>query len=198
MSKDSKGVKEFMDSLGPIPSAPNSSKPSGTAATSGATAQGTTREAAEALAFLDELTQQSSRPTRVMTPGPRVRNAVDSARKSANASPAPSLGKGSSQTIPPSANTASTTAPANDETNKSAETSGGGWGWGSVWSTASAAIAQARTVVDEQVVKNIPNEQAKKWSEGMITYVKQAQLDKIGQWLGVESSLLLRSASSRE
>jgi hypothetical protein len=73
---------------------------------------------------------------------------------------------------------------------------GGGWGsWGNVWSTASAAIQQARTAVDEQV-KNLPanlpnNEQAKKWSEGVtqgvMGYVKQAQLDKLGQELKTAS-----------
>jgi len=49
-----------------------------------------------------------------------------------------------------------------------------------VWTSASAAIQQAKTVVDEQV-KNLPkNEQAKKWSEGMIEYAKNAQLEKLG------------------
>lgn len=56
----------------------------------------------------------------------------------------------------------------------------GGWGWGSVWNSASAAIQQAKTVVDEQV-KNLPkNEQAKKWGEGVMEYAKNAQLEKLG------------------
>jgi len=66
----------------------------------------------------------------------------------------------------------------------------GGWGWGSVWNTASAALAQAKERVDEQV-KNLPqipqNEQARKWGEGMMDYVKQAQLDKIAQDLKTTS-----------
>lgn len=62
------------------------------------------------------------------------------------------------------------------------------WGWGSVWGTASAAIQQARTVVDEQV-KSLPNvpqaEQARQWREGIVGYVKNAQLDKFS---GLSSS----------
>jgi len=57
----------------------------------------------------------------------------------------------------------------------------GPWGWGSVWSTASAAIQQAKTVVDEQVKALPNNDQARKWGEGVIGYAKSAQLDKIGQ-----------------
>ncbi|KAJ3515839.1 hypothetical protein NMY22_g14345 [Coprinellus aureogranulatus] len=70
--------------------------------------------------------------------------------------------------------------------------SGGGWGWGSVWSTASTAIQQARSVVDEQVKhlpKNLPkNELVQGWSESALEYgkkaqeyAKNAQLDKISQ-----------------
>jgi len=57
-------------------------------------------------------------------------------------------------------------------------------GLGSVWSSASAAIQQAKTVVDEGV-KNLPqvtqSDQPRQWREGLIDYVKSAQLDKIGQ-----------------
>ena len=57
----------------------------------------------------------------------------------------------------------------------------GGWGWGNVWSSASAALQQAKSVVDEQV-KNLPkNEQARKWGEGVLEYAKAAQLDKLGR-----------------
>jgi hypothetical protein len=58
------------------------------------------------------------------------------------------------------------------------------WGWGSVWNTASAAIQQARTVVDEQV-KSLPNvpqaDQARQWREGIVGYVKNAQLEKLSR-----------------
>ncbi|KAG8837784.1 hypothetical protein FRB91_005793 [Serendipita sp. 411] len=182
MSKDSKqSVLQFLDSLDNIPAAPSqSSKPTPNAPTTGAT--GGSGDAAEALAFLDELTQQSSRPTRVLTPGPRVRNATDPGRKSSG-SPAPSLSKATGATQSAATTSSANTSTSNAESVKPNETAGGGWGWGSVWNTASAAIAQAKTVVDEQVKqlpKQLPNDQAKKWGEGVMTYVKQAQLDKIG------------------
>jgi len=57
-----------------------------------------------------------------------------------------------------------------------------------VWSSASAVVQQAKTVVNEQV-KSLPqNDQAKKWGEGVLgyaktaqEYAKTAQLDKLGQ-----------------
>ena len=52
--------------------------------------------------------------------------------------------------------------------------SGGAWGWGSVWSSASSALQQARSVVDEQV-KSLPTQDAKKWREGVLEYAKSAQ-----------------------
>lgn len=56
----------------------------------------------------------------------------------------------------------------------------GTWGWSSVWTSASAAYQQARTVVDEQV-KHFPrNEQFSEWGEGVLEYAKTAQLDKLG------------------
>lgn len=64
-----------------------------------------------------------------------------------------------------------------------------------MWSNATAAIQQAKNVVDERVVKQLPaqlpnvnvqqsmgsaGDQAQKWREGLIGYVKSAQLDKLG------------------
>jgi hypothetical protein len=178
MSKDNKEVLQFLDSLDKIPGAPAGS------ASSKPAASNTTGEAAEALAFLDELTQQSSRPTRVMTPGPRVRNAPD--RKSGTASPAPAAGaatnppvvSGNNITPATSGLLASEASQANPIANSIQPIMGSGWGWGSVWNTASAAIVQAKNVVDEQV-KNLPNDQAKKWGGAAIDYVKNAQLEKI-------------------
>lgn len=176
MSKDNKDVLQFLDSLDKIPNAPAGSKPAATSASTG--------EAAEALAFLDELTQQSSRPARVLTPGPRVRNAPD--RKSGTASPAPGppatnppVVSGNNITPATSGLLASDASQANPVANTIKPVAGGGgWGWGSVWNTASAAIAQAKNVVDEQV-KSLPNDQAKKWGGAALDYVKTAQLDKI-------------------
>lgn len=102
------------------------------------------------------------------------------------------------------------------------------WGWGSVWNSASAAIQQAKTAVDEgvknlpnvpvNIPKNIPNmsnmpsisnlpnmpnipqtaaaaEQARQWREGLMGYVKNSNLEKIGEphflktiiWFGANS-----------
>lgn len=138
-------------------------------------------EAAEALAFLDEITQKSSEPKRPTSSAhldkPISRSGTPSLRKSTErvkvggGSPAPLLP--TTSTPPPKADTSASNRPPSSE-------GSGGWGWGSVWNSASAAIQQARTVVDEQV-KNLPkNEQAKKWSEGMLEYAKNVQVDKLG------------------
>ncbi|KAK4050535.1 hypothetical protein OIO90_005002 [Microbotryomycetes sp. JL221] len=69
---------------------------------------------------------------------------------------------------------------------------GGGWGWSSVWSqatnvmaTASSVVQQARNVAEEQVKTASKvigeSEQAKKWSEGVREYAKNAHLDQIGE-----------------
>lgn len=80
--------------------------------------------------------------------------------------------------------TRSTTPPAPAPSAPTASGSASTWGWGSVWTSASAAIQQAKTVVDEQV-KNLPNvpqaEQTRQWREGLVGYVKNAQLDKISE-----------------
>ncbi|KAF8343926.1 maintenance of telomere capping protein 1 [Cantharellus anzutake] len=61
----------------------------------------------------------------------------------------------------------------------------GGWSWGSsVWSGASAALQQAKSVVDEGV-KSIPSvhrpQQPRHWREGLFEYVKSGHLEKLGQ-----------------
>jgi hypothetical protein len=154
------------------PTAPRSDEPTNEA------------EAAEALAFLDEITQRSSEPTRTAThfDKPISRAATPSLRKSTERV---KVGSGSPAPVLPSSSSAShfvradpSAANKQDPTQTSGSTSG--WGWGNVWTSASAAIQQAKTVVDEQV-KNLPkNDQAKKWSEGMMEYAKNAQLDKLG------------------
>lgn len=143
---------------------------------------------AEVLAFLDEITQKSTEPTRPAAATahlerPTSRSGTPTLRKSTERV---RLGGGSA--LSPSASSSSTslhkTAASGSEAAKSDQaTASGGtgpWGWGSVWSTASAAIQQARTVVDEQVKALPNNEQARKWSEGVIGYAKSAHLDKIG------------------
>jgi hypothetical protein len=166
--------------------------PSQAAAAAPSTAQtGGEGEAAEVLAFLDEITQKSTEPTRPTTvhisrsSTPLSRKSIERVR----------LGGGSS--FNPSASSSTTSLNrtlgtdagrgkervTDQSTAGQAQNSDGRWGWGSVWSTASAAIQQAKTVVDEQV-KHLPkNEQARKWGEGVLEYAKTAQLDKIGALL---------------
>ncbi|KIK71307.1 hypothetical protein GYMLUDRAFT_66514 [Collybiopsis luxurians FD-317 M1] len=143
----------------------------------------------EVLAFLDEITQKSSEPTRStasLLERPASRSGGPMLRKSTERV---KLGGSSLSSTGASTPIRSGTPPTNSKTAASAETSEpapaaaskGGWGWGSVWTTASVALQQARTVVDEQV-KNLPtNEQAQKWREGVMEYAKSHQLDKLGQ-----------------
>jgi len=141
-------------------------------------------EAAEVLAFLDEITQKSSEPTRPaasLVDRPLSRSGTPSLRKSTErvkvggsllTNPGSSSGRGASPST-----SSSNLVPADKQETASEherQPSGGGWGWGSVWSNASSAIQQARSVVDEQV-KSLPTQDAMKWKEGVIGYAKTAQ-----------------------
>ncbi|ESK98466.1 hypothetical protein Moror_216 [Moniliophthora roreri MCA 2997] len=139
---------------------------------------------AEALAFLDEITQKSSEPTKstiVPIERPLSRAGTPTLRKTTERV------KLAGSSLAPSSNSRAATPPSHSKSSSSssttsapAQTGGGSWGWGSVWNTASAALQQARSVVDEQV-KNLPNnEQARKWGEDMMEYAKQAKIDKLG------------------
>ncbi len=134
---------------------------------------------AEVLAFLDEITQKSAEPTRSTTSHHLERPASRSAT--------PTLRKSTERVrLGGSALAGSTTPPALKPAaiadNPDTVTGQGGWGWGSVWSSASAAIQQAKTAVDEQV-KHLPNNDvARKWGEGVYEYAKTAQLDKLGMY----------------
>ncbi|KAF8640455.1 hypothetical protein AX17_000119 [Amanita inopinata Kibby_2008] len=152
-------------------------------------------EAAEVLAFLDEITQKSSEPTHARSSTPANLTHVDRPSRVGT----PVLKKSTERVrLGGSASSSSTSLNrANNDTNnrtssEQANTSenpvargdssnAGGWGWGSVWSTASAAIQQAKSAVDEQVKALPRNEQARKWGEGVMEYARAAQLDKIGQ-----------------
>ena len=180
--------------------APAAKKPTGSTAAATGGAEG---DAADALAFLDELAtakpaapgaaaaaaqldrKSSALPLR---PSSRASLTAPTQRRSVEQSRAAIAAARSGSPAPPVVDpTPSTPAPDSG--------AGSSWGWGSVWNAASAArtaataaVQQARTVVDEQV-KHLPtmqnvqelanNEQARKWSEGVMGYVKQAQLDKI-------------------
>ena len=132
---------------------------------------GSEGEAAEVLAFLDEITQKStelparSSATHISRSGtPTLRKGTERVR----------LGGGTVSNDSTRGKEKAEPQPAG-----SSQSNSGAWGWGSVWSTASAAIQQAKTVVDEQV-KHLPkNEQARKWGENVMEYAKTAQLDKL-------------------
>ena len=168
---------EFLDNLDNLDPPP----PSSTNDPSANASSGTDGEA-DVLAFIDEITAKSAEPTRTHierapsragTPGPAgLRKSTERVKVggSKGVSPSPSVSR-----LPDSPSTSTPAPPA-----LPASKSGGGWGWGSVWSTASTALQQARSVVDEQV-KNLPaQEQAAKWREGVLEYAKNANLDKLG------------------
>ncbi|CAE6527374.1 unnamed protein product [Rhizoctonia solani] len=149
-------------------------------------------EGAEALAFLEEITQKSSEPTKptpapVPKPTERIRLSVtNNPRRSVESSRAGTPVSRVPPTATPPPNASTSQANAED---KAPAASAGAWGWGSVWNSASAALQQARTVVEERA-KHLPpippaaaarGELARKWGEGMMEYVKNAQFDKISQ-----------------
>jgi len=140
-------------------------------------------EAAEVLAFLDEITQKSSEPTRLaasLVDRPLSRSGTPSLRKSTErvkvGSSLTNPGSSSGRGVSPSTSSSNLVPADKQETAPEHERrpSDGGWGWSSVWSNASSALQQARSVVDEQV-KNLPTQDAKKWKEGVIGYAKTAQ-----------------------
>lgn len=160
----------------------------------------------EVYAFIDEITQKSSAPPRpsfTHVDRPPSRAGTPTLRKTTGervkvgAAPVPllpttsnsgSIGGGTSpaRTASPISRAGSTSGSAPASAKQDApppSNNSGGWGWGSVWNSASAAIQQAKSVVDEQV-KNLPkNEQARKWGEGVMEYAKAAQLDKISEFI---------------
>lgn len=161
---------QFLDDLDSLPPVP----PSGDTAK----APGNEGEAAEVLAFIDEITQKSSEPTRTAASHferPLSRSATPILRKSAERV---KVGA-SSGTVSPLPAKNDTPQPEQQEEQKPA--AGGSWGWGSVWSNASNVLQQAKSVVDEQVKQLPKNEQARKWGEDMLEYAKAADLDKLGK-----------------
>ena len=196
---------QFLDDLDNMAPPPAPATGAGATGNTGTPAEGE----AEVYAFIDEITQKSSEPPRIHAPHidrpisrsgtPTLRKSTERVKVGQSASLLPSASATpisrsestssrvsiaskpeSRNATPPPAASVPVAAPT-----PSASTSSG-WGWGNVWSSASAAIQQAKTVVDTQV-KNLPNipnnEQAKKWSEGVLEYAKNAQLDKLGAFL---------------
>ncbi|GAA6064771.1 hypothetical protein JCM10212_006320 [Sporobolomyces blumeae] len=142
----------------------------------------------------------SSSSANAVRPHPPSSPASTASRTVASSTPPP----------PPPSSTAQTQSPASAPTASAAAAGGGGggWGWSSVWSSASSALTQAtqiaqqaRTAAEEQVhsaglgtmggalgeglLKRAKegNEQAKKWSEGVLELAKGASLDQLGKEL---------------
>lgn len=165
-------------------------------------------DAQSVLDFLDEITQRSSAPTPPINPLTRRESrtnvlsaAVATPRRSGESSRSVVTPKLEAATLPESTSGKSA-APVVAEAE-------GGWGWGSVWSQATNVVQQAsqiaqqaRTAAEEQVraaqtnaaglggigglsegfMKALgENEQAKKWSEGVMEYAKGAHLDQLGR-----------------
>ncbi|KAH9075785.1 maintenance of telomere capping protein 1 [Lactarius deliciosus] len=147
-------------------------------------------EAAEVLAFLDEITQKTSLVDRPLSRSgtPTLRKSTERVKVGGSSLTGP--GSSSVRGVSPSSNS----APAEKQQaipEHERRPSGGGWGWGNVWSSASTALQQAKSVVDEQV-KSLPTQDTKKWGEGVLgyartaqeraqEYAKNAQLEKLGQ-----------------
>ena len=165
-------------------------------------------EAADVLAFLDEITQKSSEPTRPaasLTDRPLSRSGTPTLRKSTErvkVGGSSLTGHGSSSVRGVSPSTSSSNLAPTEKQQAAPEherkSSSGGWGWDSVWSTASTALQQAKSVVDEQV-KSLPTQDTKKWSEGVLgyarnaqeraqEYAKNAQLEKLGSFCMIHYS----------
>ena len=171
---------QFLDDLDSLPEAPLPTQP----VKAGGKQPEEAGDASEVLAFIDQITQKSSEPTRTASAilerprsaTPTVRKPTERVKLGGSSTPAP----GSVSQIPSQAYTPPP-PPVRQEEEPLSGT--GGWGFGgwsnSVWSSASAALQQARSVVDEQV-KHLPNnDQAKKWREGVLEYAKNADLEKI-------------------
>jgi hypothetical protein len=157
-----------------------------------------TGHAADVLAFIDEVTQKSSEPTKsaasritLSRPSSRSSNTPSTLKKkSFEASRAATPLSATSATAPATSSPPASAVPspnpaARQSPEPSPQPSTSGWGWGAVWSSTTAAIQQARTVVDDQVKTLSANEQARKLQEGVLGYVKTANLDKIGNFLSL-------------
>jgi hypothetical protein len=169
-------ARQFLDDLDSLSAVPPSSTP--TAGISPSDAEG--QDPAEELAFIDKITQKPSEPSRITGAAqierPSSRAGTPTIRKSSERVRLGG-GKPSSVSLSASGNSTPKDSAGNDST-LPPQTSG--WGWGSVWSSASAAIQQAKTVVDEQVINQVRNLPANEQARKVLEYAKATQLDKFG------------------
>jgi hypothetical protein len=172
-------------------------------------------EAADAIAFLDEITQKSAEPprpgsallerplSRAGTPASlrksteRVRVGAPGGSGSPRLAASASLGSLRPGTL---SRTASASAPAAPEPAEPepAKPAAGGWGWGSVLAGASAALQQARAVVDDQVKQLPNNEQAMNLAGGVLGYARTAQERAQGIAQGAAQSAQEYAKSAQE
>ena len=168
---------QILDDLDSLPEGPLSAQP----VKAGGKQPEETGDASEVLAFIDQITQKSSEPriTSTMLERPRsatpIRKPTERVKVGGSSTPTPGpISQTPSQTHTP---------PPPVQQEEQLASGGGSWGlggWGnSVWSSASAALQQARSVVDEQVKQLPNNDQAKKWREGVLQYAKSADLERI-------------------
>lgn len=190
---------QFLDDLD------NMAPPPPAAGSRGQTPQPPAEGEAEVYAFIDEITQKSSEPPRTTISHidrplsragtPTLRKSTERVKVGASAPLLPSASVSASPMVRSESSSSRVSIGSTVKPESRRETpppaaapsavAAGGWGWGNVWSSATTAIQQAKSMVDEQV-KNLPkNEQARKWGEGVLEYAKSTQLDK----LGVPSSL---------
>lgn len=149
-----------------------------------------TSDDTDVLEFIDQITKKSSEPTRpaaapahALLDRPGSRASLRKSERVRVGSPAPhSLGLKPEASSSTASLSSSAKAPAPEAV--AAPTRSGAWGgWGSgVWSSASAALQQAKQVVDDQMKQLPVNEQAKKWTEGIAGYVpvNKEQFEKLG------------------
>lgn len=182
MSSAQSEVDAIFKDLDSLPNPPVAGAPS----TGRTAAKGGESQAIQALAELDDLaktaTDTSTSKSRLSVAGSGIPRPSSRATERVSLS---SLKAKNATAAEAPTSSQSTTPPTAAPTAQSASSGGPSWGWGSVWNSASAAIQQARTVVDEQV-KNLPNvpqaEQTRQWREGLVGYVKNAQLDKLSEF----------------
>ncbi|KAL4068269.1 maintenance of telomere capping protein 1 [Scleroderma yunnanense] len=141
---------------------------------------------ADVLAFIDEITQKSSEPTRITAPHierPISRAGTPSLRKSTERVKVGVHPVSSSSSLSGKSESSVTgyQAPIKSEVSDTIPSGASRWGWSNVWSNASAAYQQAKSVVDEQVRSLPNNDQVSKWGGGVLEYAKNAQLDKLGE-----------------
>jgi hypothetical protein len=178
-------------------------------------APGAPAEAADAIAFLDEITQKSAEPprpgsallerplSRAGTPASlrksteRVRVGAPAGSGSPRLAASASLGSLRPGTLSRTASASTPAAPEPPEP-EPAKPAAGGWGWGSVLAGASAALQQARAVVDDQVKQLPNNEQAMNLAGGVLGYARTAQERAQGIAQGAAQSAQEYAKSAQE